>query len=96
MRIKLGRKIKTKCCGVRAVAERGRNGAVELICSGCGADADRHWDWRDSPENSEDGGQLFLRRCPRCRQENPGAAVATGKCCWCGWKPSRVGNEDRD
>jgi ssDNA-binding Zn-finger/Zn-ribbon topoisomerase 1 len=31
-------------------------------------------------------GEMGLLRCPECERENAAAAVATGQCCWCGWK----------
>ena len=30
-------------------------------------------------------GRLFLVRCPYCKRENHGPAVASGQCAWCGW-----------
>ena len=31
-------------------------------------------------------GEPFLVRCPKCGRENYSAAVASGQCCFCGWK----------
>ena len=30
--------------------------------------------------------KLYLRRCPECGLQNPGPAVATGQCSFCGYK----------
>jgi ribosomal protein L37E len=32
----------------------------------------------------KDDKRFYIIRCPRCRRENWGIAVATGMCCWCG------------
>lgn len=29
--------------------------------------------------------EVHLIRCPHCGRENYAIAVATGKCCWCGF-----------
>ena len=36
-------------------------------------------------------GKPFLVRCPECKRENYGPAVATGACAWCGFEA--VGSE---
>lgn len=33
-----------------------------------------------------DDGQVCLTRCPKRLRENWAMAVATGRCCWCGYK----------
>lgn len=33
-----------------------------------------------------DDGKVYLQRCPKCEKENWAMAVATGECCWCGYK----------
>lgn len=33
-----------------------------------------------------DDGKVYLQRCPLCGRENYAMAVATGQCCWCGYK----------
>ena len=33
-----------------------------------------------------DDGNLYLVRCPKCGRENYMLAVASGRCCWCGYK----------
>lgn len=33
---------------------------------------------------AEDNGQFFMVRCPVCKSENYGPAVASGQCAWCG------------
>lgn len=32
-----------------------------------------------------DSGEVHLIRCPECGRENYAVAVASGKCCWCGF-----------
>lgn len=40
-------------------------------------------------------GSLFVVRCPECKRENWGPAVASGTCAWCGWRESeRQGREE--
>jgi len=34
---------------------------------------------------AEDKQMLYLVRCPKCKSENWGPAVATGVCAWCGY-----------
>ena len=33
-----------------------------------------------------DNGKIYLTRCPECERENYVHAVASGHCCWCGYK----------
>lgn len=41
----------------------------------------------DCRENFRDkDGKPFVVRCPQCLRENWAMAVASGQCCWCGWK----------
>lgn len=32
-------------------------------------------------------GTILVIRCPKCKRENWAPAVASGQCCWCGYKP---------
>lgn len=33
--------------------------------------------------------KVYLTRCPECERENYAIAVATGQCCWCGYKAKK-------
>lgn len=48
----------------------------------------------DCKENFRgDDGEAYVVRCPSCKKENWAMAVATGQCCWCGWKESPRADE---
>lgn len=34
----------------------------------------------------DENGTLCIILCPKCHMENWAMAVATGQCCWCGYK----------
>lgn len=36
-----------------------------------------------------DDGRVFLTRCPKCQRENWAIVVASGQCCWCGYKADK-------
>lgn len=44
----------------------------------------------------DDDGHLFLVRCPACRRENYGPAVASGQCAWCGWWEAGDGEPEQE
>lgn len=33
-----------------------------------------------------ENGKVYLQHCPKCERENLAIAVASGQCCWCGYK----------
>ncbi len=34
-------------------------------------------------------GNLFMICCPKCERENWAMSVASGECCWCGYKATK-------
>lgn len=45
---------------------------------------DEVWNGREIGFRDE-GGKLYLTRCPDCGLENYAMCVASGQCVWCGW-----------
>lgn len=49
----------------------------------------------EPPNFRDEKGNLYVVRCRECKRENYALAVASGRCCWCGWGEKKEGEDGK-